>query len=121
MARGRSLWLARESEVRARAARRWWHALLVRERVRAPRERPGKGRGAACWPLARSKGGDAIASKAEAAAREATRYVESVGGGIADHDQADNLPVADGEVVREDQLVGEVGLVVLAVVPAADD
>ena len=38
-----------------------------------------------------------------------------------DHDQADNLPVADGEVVRQDQLVGEVGLVELAVVAAADD
>src|SRR5439155_23303062 len=45
----------------------------------------------------------------------------SLGGGVADHDQAENFPLADDDVVRQDQLVAEVGLVALAVVPAADD
>ena len=45
----------------------------------------------------------------------------SVGGGVVDHDQADDPSVADGEVAGQDQRVGQAGLVVLAVVPAADD
>src|SRR5260370_17988307 len=40
---------------------------------------------------------------------------------VADRQGADGLAVADAEIVRQDGLVGQVGLVELAVVGAADD
>src|SRR6185437_2116961 len=43
------------------------------------------------------------------------------GGGVADDDEGDDLAVADGEVVGQDELVRQVRLVVVAVVAAADD
>src|ERR1700722_17962998 len=43
------------------------------------------------------------------------------GGGVADDDQGVDLAVADGEVVGQDQLAGQVRLVEGAVVAAADD
>src|SRR5690348_13607709 len=43
------------------------------------------------------------------------------GGGVPDDDEGDDLGVADGEVVGQDELAGQVRLVVVAVVAAADD
>ena len=48
-----------------------------------------------------------------------TRLV--LGGPVADRDEADDLLVADAEVVGEDQRVWEVSLVVVAVIGGADD
>src|ERR1700722_9116014 len=46
----------------------------------------------------------------------------SVGGGLVeDHGQADDLVVANAEIVRHDQLVRKIGLVVVAVVAGSHD
>src|SRR6185437_12900080 len=57
-----------------------------------------------------------------AAVRQLPRCRCSVTGGVVqDNDQADDLAVTDAEVVRQNELVGQAGLVEGAVVGAADD
>src|SRR6476660_173416 len=43
------------------------------------------------------------------------------GGGVTDDDEGDDLAVADGEVAGKDELVRQAGLLVVAVIAAADD
>src|SRR6516165_8746376 len=49
------------------------------------------------------------------------RGLSVAGAGVPDDDEGDDLAAADGDVAGQDELVRQIGLVVVAVVAAADD